>query len=217
MIRIFLFILASSTLAFGQSIETIIQKGHELAVVAVAISPDSNYVATASRDKSAKLWELNTGREVRSFLGHQASVISLDFSRDGKYLLTGGNDHTVKLWEVNTGKQILSIVLDDTESYNKQYGSGQERINDVAFDPQGRYFVTLGQMVHVWEFPSGKKITSWMVAQGNRGAESLSLSADGQWLGSWYRCHRGCVYYQRLETSSHHKATRVFILWRLFC
>jgi WD40 repeat protein len=182
MIRIFLFILASSTLAFGQSIETIIQKGHELAVVAVAISPDSNYVATASRDKSAKLWELNTGREVRSFLGHQASVISLDFSRDGKYLLTGGNDHTVKLWEVNTGKQMLSIVLDDTEWYNKNYGSGEERINDVAFDPQGRYFVTLGQMVHVWEFPSGKKITSWMVAQGNRGAESLSLSADGQWL-----------------------------------
>ncbi|GIL23767.1 MAG: hypothetical protein BroJett042_22800 [Bacteroidota bacterium] len=182
MSRIVLIILASATFTFGQSIETIIQKGHELAVVAMAISPDSNYVATASRDKSAKLWELNSGREVRSFLGHQASVISLDFSHDGKHLITGGNDRTVKIWEVKTGKEILSVVLDDATGYNKQYGSGQERINDVAFDPQGRYFVTLGQMVHVWEFPGGKKIKSWMVAQGNRGAESLSLSKDGQWL-----------------------------------
>ncbi|MCW5910405.1 MAG: caspase family protein [Cyclobacteriaceae bacterium] len=182
MSRIIFFLLASATLASGQSIETIIQKGHELAVVAVAISPDSNYVATASRDKSAKLWELSSGREVRSFLGHQASVISLDFSRDGKHLLTGGNDRTLKIWEVKTGKQVLSIALDDTEWYNKNYGSGQERINDVAFDPQGHYFVSLGQMVHVWEFPSGKKIKSWMVAQGNRGAENVSLSGDGRWL-----------------------------------
>lgn len=174
--------LATATLAHGQSIETIIQKGHELAVVAVAISPDSNYVATASRDKSAKLWNLQSGREVRSFLGHQASVIALDFSNDGKHLITGGNDRTVKIWDIKTGKSILSISLDDIGSYNKQYGVGQERVNDVAFDPKGRYFVTLGQMVHVWEFPSGRKIKSWMVAQGNRGAESLSLSADGQWL-----------------------------------
>ncbi|MBX2901152.1 MAG: caspase family protein [Cyclobacteriaceae bacterium] len=182
MSRILLIILASATVAHSQSIETIIQKGHELAVVAVAISPDSNYVATASRDKSAKLWELSTGREVRSFLGHQASVIALDFSSDGKYLLTGGNDRTARLWDVKSGKQLLAIALDDTESYNKRYGSGQERINAVAFDPHGKFFVTLGQMVHVWEFPSGKKITSWMVAQGNRGAESLAVSADGQWL-----------------------------------
>jgi WD40 repeat protein len=182
MSRILFIMLATATLARSQSIETIIQKGHELAVTAVAVSPDSNYVATASRDKSAKVWNLNSGREVRSFLGHQASVIALDFSNDGKYLITGSNDHTVKIWEIKTGKQTLSISLDDTGAYNKRYGAGQERINDVAFDPQGRYFVTLGQMVHVWEFPSGKRITSWMVEQGNRGAESLSLSADGHWL-----------------------------------
>ena len=42
-------------------------KGHELAVISIAISPDSNFVATGSRDKSAKLWGAGTGREVRSF------------------------------------------------------------------------------------------------------------------------------------------------------
>ena len=56
-------------LSFSQSLETIIQKGHELAVVAVAVSTDSNYVATGSRDKSAKLWEMSTGRESTQFPG----------------------------------------------------------------------------------------------------------------------------------------------------
>lgn len=84
--------LCLSLFSKSQSIETIIQKGHELAVIAIAISPDSNYVATGSRDKSAKLWELSTGREVRSFLGHEASVNSLGFSSDGKYLITSRAD-----------------------------------------------------------------------------------------------------------------------------
>ena len=65
---------------FPNRLETVIQKGHELAVVTLAISPDSNYVATGSRDKSAKLWEMSTGREVRSFLGHEATVTSLEFT-----------------------------------------------------------------------------------------------------------------------------------------
>ncbi|PZR38225.1 MAG: serine/threonine protein kinase, partial [Azospira oryzae] len=72
--------IAGTLTAWSQSLETVIQRGHELAVLTVAVSPDSNYVATGSRDKSAKLWEVGSGREVRSFLGHDMSVTALDFS-----------------------------------------------------------------------------------------------------------------------------------------
>ena len=66
-------ILDSCTLILkGQSIETVIQKGHELAVIAVAISPDSNYVATGSRDKSAKLCALARVEKCAAFQGHEA-------------------------------------------------------------------------------------------------------------------------------------------------
>src|SRR5688572_8362383 len=58
--------------SIAQRIETVIQKGHELAVLSVAVSPDSNLIATASRDKSAKVWDMITGREIRSFHGHMA-------------------------------------------------------------------------------------------------------------------------------------------------
>jgi WD40 repeat protein len=158
----------------GQTLETIIQKGHELAVIAVAISPDSNYVATGSRDKSAKLWELSTGREVRSFLGHQFSVNSLDFSSDGKYLITGNGDQTAKVWEVATGKEILSVKPD------------KERLTDVVFDPKGKYFVTVGfgRKAIVWEFPSKKKLYEFPADgyAGSSGGINLAISPNGEWL-----------------------------------
>lgn len=176
------FALAICSATLSQSLETVIQKGHELAILDIAVSADSNYVATASRDQSAKVWELTTGREIRNFLGHQASVTCIDFSRDAQYLITGGNDRAIKVWDVKSGKELFSTTLDDSGWYNKKYGRDQERINDVAFDPKGKFFVTLGQMVHVWEFPSGKKLQSWLVAQGNRGAERLAISPSGEWI-----------------------------------
>src|SRR5690606_8518818 len=90
----------------AQTLETVIQKGHELAVLSVAVSPDSNFVATGSKDRSAKLWEISTRREVRSFLGHNASVTALDFSPDGSLLATGSNDKAVRVWEVRTGREV---------------------------------------------------------------------------------------------------------------
>ncbi|HYI78711.1 MAG TPA: WD40 repeat domain-containing protein, partial [Chryseolinea sp.] len=51
--RSILFFICCPLLSMGQALETVVQKGHELAVVAVAISPDSNYVASGSKDKSA--------------------------------------------------------------------------------------------------------------------------------------------------------------------
>jgi WD40 repeat protein len=167
-------LLASSFLAKSQSIETVIQKGHELAVLTVAISPDSMYVATGSRDKSVKLWELSTGREVRSFLGHTASVINIQFSNDGKYLITGSGDNSARIWEVATGKQILLVQPDE------------ERVTDVAFDPKGKYFVTVGfgHKAIVWEFPSKRKIKELPADgyAGSGGLINLAISPNGEWL-----------------------------------
>ena len=123
---LFIIFIALATTAGAQSFETILQQGHELAVISVATSPDSNYVVTGSRDKSAKLWELSSGREVRSFLGHDYSVTTLNFTKDGKTLITGSNDKTVRLWDVNTGEQIASIDV-------------FYRVTSISLDPTSRY------------------------------------------------------------------------------
>ena len=169
-----LLIILNSLLSKSQSIETIIQKGHELAVIAVAISPDSNYVATGSRDKSAKLWELSTGREVRSFLGHEASVNGLDFSHDGKYLITSSGDNSVRIWETANGKEIFKTEPD------------HERLTDVALSANGKFFVTggYGDTARVYDFQT-KKILARIPVNADKGRGygiSIAISPDNQWI-----------------------------------
>jgi WD40 repeat protein len=163
----------------AQNLETVIQKGHELAVLAVAISPDSSYIATGSKDKSIKLWEMQTGREVRSFLGHEMSVNCIDFSRDGKWIISGSNDKTIKIWEVLSGKEVTSIVTGDF-------------ITDVAFDPTMKFFVASGynrsgyqDSAIVYDFKTKKKIIRLPInADEGRGfGVSLAISPDGKWIG----------------------------------
>jgi WD40 repeat protein len=180
---LFLFVLAPF-LSFAQNLETVIQKGHELAVLAIAISPDSNYIATASRDKSAKLWEVNSGREVRSFLGHDLSVTAIDFSSDGKLLLTGSNDKTVRLWSIETGKEQAVI--------NVNY-----RVTAVAFDPLSRFFAVSGYQTeyvgrsYQWDDSVSlfdlktKKLLKKLEANPDKGLGfgiDVVFSPDGKWL-----------------------------------
>jgi WD40 repeat protein len=161
-------------------LETIIQKGHELAVVCIAVSPDSNYVATGSKDKSAKLWDLRSGREVRSFLGHEATISTLKFSSDGKTLITGSRDNTVRGWDVLTGKQLFSIPS-PTKSF----------ITSIAIDPKLKFFATggyspsYGDSVYIYDFKTQKKLHQ-IAVNANKGlgyGVDISISADGNWLG----------------------------------
>src|SRR5579871_1657664 len=91
--------------AQGQHPYLLAQLGHSDAVNSVAFSPDGRYVLTGSNDKTARLWETATGKEIRTFRGHTANVLSVAFSPDGRYVLTGSGDKTARLWETATGKE----------------------------------------------------------------------------------------------------------------
>lgn len=183
--RLLLFVFMGIAItANAQSFETILQQGHELAVISVATSPDSNYVATGSRDKSAKLWELSTGREVRSFLGHDYSVTALSFTKDGKTLITGSNDKTVRLWDVSSGDQIASVDV-------------FYKVTSISIDPTSRYaFVGGYQNEHVgnsylWDDSvyvidlKEKRTIRKLQADPDKGVgygASVAVSPDGKFL-----------------------------------
>ena len=66
--------------------------------------PASSYVATASRDKSIKLWDAATGTCIRTLTGHDNWVRALVFHPNGKFLLSASDDKTVRIWELATGR-----------------------------------------------------------------------------------------------------------------
>jgi WD40 repeat protein len=71
---------------------------HEDIVTAVAFSPDGKLLATASHDKTARLWEVPGGRELAPRLAHKDIVRAVAFSPDGKLLATASHDKTARLW-----------------------------------------------------------------------------------------------------------------------
>ncbi|MFM6515812.1 MAG: WD40 repeat domain-containing protein, partial [Microcystis panniformis] len=74
--------------------------GHSGVVLSVAYSPDGRYLASGSQDKTIKIWEVATGKELRTLTGHSGWVNSVVYSPDGRYLASGSWDNTIKIWRV---------------------------------------------------------------------------------------------------------------------
>ena len=54
-------------------------------------------------DHTAKLWDVEAGKELFNLEGHKAEIVSLNFNTDGDKLMTASFDHTAKIWDVMTG------------------------------------------------------------------------------------------------------------------
>jgi WD40 repeat protein len=75
----------------------------------IAFSPLGDYVATASKDGSVKLWEFPSGNARRNLL-HEGQVESVAFSPDGKLLTAGSLNGVILVWEVSTGKIVKRLA-----------------------------------------------------------------------------------------------------------
>ncbi|KYK56081.1 putative WD40-repeat protein [Drechmeria coniospora] len=164
--------------------------GHGEAILAAQFSPaTSSILATGSGDKTARIWDTETGTPKYTLGGHTGWVLCVAFSPDGKRLATGSMDKTVRLWDPHTGKLMGSGPLTGHAKW----------ITSIAWEPY-----------HLWRdgtprLASASKDGTVRVWVANTGKTEHVLSGHKSSVSCVRWGGTGCIY-----TGSHDKMVRVW-------
>jgi WD40 repeat protein len=132
-------------------------EGHKDAVWAVTFSPDGKTLATASRDGTARFFELATGKTLATLAGHEGDVWKVAFAPDGKTVVTAGEDRTVRFWDLATQREVRRVIHNDP-------------VRGAAFTPDGKTVIAWGGIhspeggtsraeMRLWDPATGKERT----------------------------------------------------------
>ena len=139
-------------------------------VTSIAFSPTGEWIVSGSEDHTIKVWDLSSGKEIRTLAGHSAFVRSVALSSDGELLASAGDD-IIKLWDLETGEEIRTL-------------SGHSSIvQRLVFSPDGKILASAGndKTIKLWNPNTGEVIRT---LSGTNIIEALSFSPDGQTIAS---------------------------------
>jgi eukaryotic-like serine/threonine-protein kinase len=146
-------------------------RGHAGEVYYATFSPDGKTLATASQDRTVRLWDVGE-RRTRLILadrlgGHSDEINWVTYSSDGKTLATASDDQTVKLWDAATGRPRTTLT------------GHQDKVVAVLFAPSGGQLISCGRdgQVIIWDLATSQERNSFRISNGT--IQSLAISPDG--------------------------------------
>src|SRR5262249_24324084 len=147
---IWLLVLGLPGITPAQGREATSLKGHDGWVGGIAFSADNKYLATASADRTVRLWAARRRTLLGTFRGHEDVVCAVTFSPDGRLLATGSFDHTVRLWSITPRK---------APPVRHVFKGHRGAVLAVAFSPDGKLLATgsIDGTVHLWDVASRRE------------------------------------------------------------
>lgn len=102
--------------------------GHQQLINDVRFSPDARLIASASFDKSVKLWDGRTGKFLATFRGHVSRVYQVAWSADSRLMCSGSSDSTLKVWDVPSRKLLFDLPGHADEVYSVDWSPDGQRV-----------------------------------------------------------------------------------------
>ncbi len=143
-------------------------------VYLLAFSPDGKWLASVALESQSRtpfrpqqgfppgvvrLWDVTTGKELRTFLGHRSHITSLAFVPNGegkaRVLVSGGMDD-IRFWDLTTGQQLPRLIDHATAN------------TAVAVSPDGKVIASAGSDPHIflWQAGDGKQLNQFKAHKG---------------------------------------------------
>jgi WD40 repeat protein len=169
----------------------LLHSGDSISDFILALSPDGRQLACTDSKSSARVWEVETGRERPPIANHGPQIRALTFSPDGTTLATGGSDRTIKLWDVATGRErgvlrctFLPTALAWRPDGRRLAAAGVGAARSESTGPTSVRVINSGPGI-VWDVPSGRALFDLPAHDGP--AVAVAFSPDGTRLAtaSW--------------------------------
>ncbi|HVK19306.1 MAG TPA: c-type cytochrome domain-containing protein [Fimbriiglobus sp.] len=141
--------------------------GHSDTVFGVCFSPDGKLLATAAADKFVKVFEVPSGKLLKSFEGHTHHVLDVGWTPDGKRLVSAGADNVVKVWDYEKGEKVRDVR------------GHQNQVTRLTFVGKLPQFLTAGgdATVRLWNAENGGTLRQF--GSNKDFVYAVAASADG--------------------------------------
>ncbi len=152
-------------------------RGHTHGVWTLAFSPDGLTLASAGVERLIRLWDIETGRILRSLRGHTADIRALLYTPDGQSLITASDDRTIRMWNPKTGEPTKLLFT--------RY---DHNVVSLSLSPDGLMLArgAHNKDIKIWEVTTGTELMTLLGKDqyDNQWAVCVAFSPDGIHLAS---------------------------------
>ncbi|MCE9534160.1 MAG: WD40 repeat domain-containing protein [Planctomycetes bacterium] len=146
--------------------------GHSETVTSLAISPDGKTFVTGSRDRSIRVWDLNTTKVIRTLQGHTDEVTSLAFTKDGTQLASASKDQNIRVWNLSSADE------------HRNFPGHEGYVWSAIFSPDGKLMASAGadRTIVIRNVITGEILKK--IAAHSLAVTALAFNQDGTQLAS---------------------------------